>query len=150
MLKAEEAGTIESNLKGIAMGNAWISPVDATLTWGPLLLAAGLVDQAGHDNIQANAREAERLFNAGLYRESSFQWGATQMAVFDATTRVDFYDILTKMVAPNNINDTRLSNEGNQNSIFCALILKDVGVCLSRISAKFYLYLINILSSKFG
>ncbi|KOB74182.1 Retinoid-inducible serine carboxypeptidase [Operophtera brumata] len=58
----------------IAMGNAWISPVDATLTWGPLLLAAGLVDQAGHDNIQANAREAERLFNAGLYRESSFQW----------------------------------------------------------------------------
>lgn len=95
------------------MGNAWISPVDATLTWGPLLLAAGLVDQAGYDDIQANAIEAERLFNAGLYRESSYQWGATQMAVFRATTRVDFYDILTKMTAPNSVNDTRLNAEGN-------------------------------------
>lgn len=95
------------------MGNAWISPVDSTLTWGPLLLAAGLVDQAGYDGIQANARETERLFNAGLYRESSFEWGNTQMAVFVGTTRVDFYDILTKMQAPNSVNDTRLSGEGN-------------------------------------
>lgn len=95
------------------MGNAWISPVDATLTWGPLLLAAGLVDQAGYDNIQASARETERLFNAGQYRESSFQWGATQMAVFSATTSVDFYDILTKMQAPNSVNNTMLSAEGN-------------------------------------
>lgn len=81
------------------MGNAWISPVDATLTWGPLLLAAGLVDQAGHDHIQANAREAERLFNAGLYYESTAQWAATQQAVFRGTTRVDFYDIVNKMPA---------------------------------------------------
>jgi len=28
---------IEVQLMGFAMGNAWISPIDSTLTWGPLL-----------------------------------------------------------------------------------------------------------------
>ncbi|CAD0199722.1 unnamed protein product [Chrysodeixis includens] len=97
MREAEQEGTIGSNLKGVAMGNAWISPVDATLTWGPLLLAAGLVDQEGHDAIQAAAEEAERLFNAGDYVGSTAQWANTQGAVFQHTTSVDFYNILTKM-----------------------------------------------------
>lgn len=106
-VQAEQEGTIRSNLRGIAMGNAWISPVDATLTWGPLLLAAGLVNQAGHDEIQASAREAERLFNNGQYWASTAQWAATQSAVFRGTTNVDFYDILTKMPAPTGAPDTR-------------------------------------------
>lgn len=81
------------------MGNAWISPIDSTLTWAPLLLAAGLVDQAGYDHIQVQAREAERLFNDGEYYASTQQWRRTQWAVFDATTNVDFYNILEKMIA---------------------------------------------------
>ncbi|XP_050674161.1 retinoid-inducible serine carboxypeptidase-like isoform X1 [Leptidea sinapis] len=97
MREAEEAGTIRSNLRGIAMGNAWISPVDATLTWGPILLAAGLVDQRGYENIQRSAREAERLFNEGHFFNSTAQWGLTQSQVFAATENVDFYNILTKM-----------------------------------------------------
>ncbi|CAH2108104.1 unnamed protein product [Euphydryas editha] len=97
--EAELNNTIKSNLRGIAMGNAWISPIDATLTWGPQLLAAGLIDQAGFEDIQRNAREAERLFNIGQYVSSTAQWAATQQAVFRGTTRVDFYNILTKMVA---------------------------------------------------
>ncbi|XP_045532548.1 retinoid-inducible serine carboxypeptidase-like [Pieris brassicae] len=97
MREAEQNGTIRSNLRGIAMGNAWISPVDATLTWGPLLLAAGLIDESGYEDIQLQAREAERLFNAGQYYASTRQWAQTQSAVFRATTSVDFYNILTKM-----------------------------------------------------
>ncbi|KAG6456653.1 hypothetical protein O3G_MSEX009850 [Manduca sexta] len=99
MHEAEEAGTIGSNLRGVAMGNAWISPVDATLTWGPLLLAAGLVDEQGYENIQVAAREAERLFNEGQYYQSTAQWAATQRVVFASTRNVDFYNILTKMSA---------------------------------------------------
>ncbi|XP_075974956.1 retinoid-inducible serine carboxypeptidase-like [Anticarsia gemmatalis] len=110
MREAEQAGTIQSNLKGIAMGNAWIHPVDATLTWAPLLLAAGLIDQAGYNDIQTAAREAERLFNEGLYVESTAQWANTQQAVFRSTTSVDFYNILTKMHVPWNP-DTRTAYE---------------------------------------
>lgn len=95
ILQAEKEGTLKSNLRGIAMGNAWISPVDATLTWGPLLLAAGLVDQDGYESIQAAARKAEQLFNEGSYVAATNQWAQTQRAVFAATTSVDFYDILS-------------------------------------------------------
>lgn len=89
------------------MGNAWISPVDSTLTWGPLLLAAGLVDQEGYEDIQAAARESERLFNEGQYLQSTTQWANTQQVVFRRTTRVDFYNILTKMEVSASVPDTR-------------------------------------------
>lgn len=96
------------------MGNAWISPVDATLTWGPLLLAAGLVDEAGYEDIQENAREAEKLVNEGEYSEATLAWSLTQMAVFRATGNVDFYDITTKMPAPFGAGDTKMSAEGTK------------------------------------
>ncbi|XP_039751582.1 retinoid-inducible serine carboxypeptidase-like [Pararge aegeria] len=97
MSEAERAGTIKSNLLGVAMGNALIHPVDAILSWGPMLLAAGLVDQEGYEHIQESAREAERLFNAGFYVNSTMQWSQTQQAVFRRTTRVDFYNIFNKI-----------------------------------------------------
>ncbi|XP_023936523.2 retinoid-inducible serine carboxypeptidase [Bicyclus anynana] len=113
MKEAEKNGSIKSNLKGIAMGNAWIHPVDATLTWGPLLLAAGLVDQEGYEDIQAAAREAERLFDEGHFWNSTMQWAATQRAVFRRTTNVDFYNILTKMTVnlPDNFNAYELARD---------------------------------------
>ncbi|CAB3223806.1 unnamed protein product [Arctia plantaginis] len=111
MREAEKAGTIQSNLRGIAMGNAWIHPVDLTLSWGPLLLAAGLVDQTGYENIQTAAREAQRLFNNGEYYASTAQWANTQQAVFRGTTRVDFYNILTKMEVQSWMPDTRSAYE---------------------------------------
>ncbi|XP_063389518.1 uncharacterized protein LOC134672158 [Cydia fagiglandana] len=113
MHEAEQAGTIRSNLRGIAMGNAWIHPVDLTLTWGPLLLAAGLADETGYQNIQVAAREAERLFDEGLYVESTAAWAATQRQVFLATHNVDFYNILTKTqgFAPDTRTDYEIARE---------------------------------------
>ncbi|XP_052754687.1 retinoid-inducible serine carboxypeptidase-like [Galleria mellonella] len=107
--EAEQQGRLKSNISGIAMGNAWISPVDSTLTWGPLLLAAGLVDQEGYEHIQSEARKAESLFNEGQYVSSTQQWAATQRAVFQRTTSVDFYNILTKMSV--SLPDTRSDME---------------------------------------
>ncbi|CAG9785547.1 unnamed protein product [Diatraea saccharalis] len=111
MVEAQKAETIRSNLRGFAMGNAWISPVDAVLTWAPQLLAAGLVDDDGYNDIQVEARETERLFNLGAYVNSTIQWGATQQMIFHVTSNVDFYNILTKMPAPPNAADTRTASE---------------------------------------
>lgn len=33
-----QSGQIESNLITVAMGDAWISPIDSTLSWAPYLL----------------------------------------------------------------------------------------------------------------
>ncbi|CAG9113528.1 unnamed protein product [Plutella xylostella] len=69
MKEAEDAGTIKSNLRGIGMGNAWIHPIDLTNAWAPLLLAAGLVDQAGHDLIMEEAKKTEQLYNEGSFKK---------------------------------------------------------------------------------
>lgn len=34
----KESGKIKSNLISVAMGDAWISPIDSTLSWAPYLL----------------------------------------------------------------------------------------------------------------
>lgn len=39
VLQAQKAGTIKSNLKGVALGDAWVSPIDSVLTWAPFLLS---------------------------------------------------------------------------------------------------------------
>uniref|UniRef100_A0ABD2X994 Carboxypeptidase n=1 Tax=Trichogramma kaykai TaxID=54128 RepID=A0ABD2X994_9HYME len=36
--KAEKEGSIESNLKGVSLGDAWISPEDSVMTYAPYLL----------------------------------------------------------------------------------------------------------------
>lgn len=38
VMQAQKAGTIKSNLKGIALGDSWISPIDSVMTWAPFLL----------------------------------------------------------------------------------------------------------------
>lgn len=58
-----------------------------------------------YEEIQAYAREAERLFEDGQFAASTNAWAATQGAVFRATGSVDFYNILTKMAV--NSPDTR-------------------------------------------
>lgn len=42
-----ENGKIESNLITVAMGDAWISPVDSTLSWAPYLLQ--MVSEIEHE-----------------------------------------------------------------------------------------------------
>lgn len=38
-LQAQQQEKIKSNLKGVALGDAWISPIDSVMTWAPFLLA---------------------------------------------------------------------------------------------------------------
>ena len=40
MLYSErQAGNVRVDIRGFAMGNAWIHPVDSTLSWAPFLFA---------------------------------------------------------------------------------------------------------------
>ncbi|KAG7306425.1 hypothetical protein JYU34_009058 [Plutella xylostella] len=96
MKEAEAAGTIKSNLRGIGMGNAWIHPIDLTNAWAPLLLATGLVDQAGHDLIMEEAKKTEQLYKEGKFKESTAQWSETQFVLRSSTGPLDIYNILTK------------------------------------------------------
>ncbi|XP_029680616.1 retinoid-inducible serine carboxypeptidase-like isoform X1 [Formica exsecta] len=94
--RAQKAGTIESNLKGVALGDAWISPIDSTITWAPYLLSTGMVDTEGFKEIDAAANETRDKIETGQWREATNYWAYTQTIVLEKTYNVDFYNILTK------------------------------------------------------
>ncbi|KAL4715329.1 hypothetical protein ACJJTC_015100 [Scirpophaga incertulas] len=96
LVEAEKEGSIRSNLRGFGMGNSWISPVDSTNSWGPILLAAGLVGPGGYDSIMTAAKKAEDAFNEGLYVNSTTYWADTQREVFRMVYNVNFYNIFEK------------------------------------------------------
>jgi serine carboxypeptidase 1 len=79
---------------GFAMGNSWISPIDSTLTWGPLLYWMSLVDAEGERLIQEEGAKAQAAIAAGDWELATDYWASTEYVVINQTNGVDFYNIL--------------------------------------------------------
>lgn len=94
--RAQKNGTIKSNLKGVALGDAWISPIESVLTWAPFLLSTGMVDTDGFKKIDAAAQKVRKLVEIGAFTKATEEWANTQGVVLKNTYNVDFYNILTK------------------------------------------------------
>ncbi|RLU26384.1 hypothetical protein DMN91_000178 [Ooceraea biroi] len=95
--REQKAGTIKSNLKGVALGDAWISPIDSVLTWAPFLLSTGMVDTEGFKKIDAAAQKTKNQIDSGEWKVATEYWAQTQSVVFKETCNIDFYNILTKI-----------------------------------------------------
>lgn len=89
-----KAGKIDVTITAFAMGNAWISPVDSTMTWGPLLYQMSLVDEPGLEAIQTAATSCKKAVDEGRWTQATTLWRRTQRVVLTETHNVDFYDIL--------------------------------------------------------
>ncbi|KYN45011.1 Retinoid-inducible serine carboxypeptidase [Trachymyrmex septentrionalis] len=94
--RAQKAGTIKSNLKGIALGDSWISPIDSVMTWAPFLLNTGMVDTEGFKEIDAAAQKVKNNVELGNWRSATQEWSNTEMVILEKTDNIDFYNILTK------------------------------------------------------
>jgi hypothetical protein len=53
-----------------------------------------LVDDQGHDEIQAEAQKAKDAIAAGDWQAATDYWASTEWVVIDETHGVDFYNIL--------------------------------------------------------
>ncbi|CAL1686269.1 unnamed protein product [Lasius platythorax] len=95
--RAQKAGTIESNLKGVALGCAWISPIDTLMTWAPFLLRTGIVDRRGFDAIDTAAKETKDKVEARKWKQAFYCCANTYRIILTLTYNVDVYNILTKM-----------------------------------------------------
>ncbi|XP_076171336.1 retinoid-inducible serine carboxypeptidase isoform X2 [Ptiloglossa arizonensis] len=95
--KAQKEGTVKSNLKGVALGDAWISPIDSVMTWAPFLLSAGMVDTAGYNTISKAAQKTKEAVLSGKWYTATYLWNYTENIILKITNNIDFYNILTKM-----------------------------------------------------
>jgi serine carboxypeptidase 1 len=103
-----QAGTMEATVAGFAMGNSWISPVDSTMTWGPLLYQMSLVDDQGYDAIQRSAELCQRAVEEERWEDATDLWSTTEGVVIYRTHWVDFYNIL-KFTIPTGAGQSRSS-----------------------------------------
>ncbi|KAF5275998.1 hypothetical protein FQA39_LY00794 [Lamprigera yunnana] len=90
-------GSTRSNLKGVNMIDAWISPIDSVLNWAPFLLNTGAIDQQGYEAVEAGALHTRELLYAGKYREATDAWGQTEGIIMMVSKNVDFYNILKQI-----------------------------------------------------
>ncbi|XP_034480490.1 retinoid-inducible serine carboxypeptidase [Drosophila innubila] len=86
---------IESNLVSVALGDPWTSPIDSVLSWAPFLLQLGIVDQNGHDKIEAAALKTKNYVDTEKWTMATLQWSATQSVVLRESKGVDFYNVET-------------------------------------------------------
>ncbi|ALC43281.1 CG31821, partial [Drosophila busckii] len=90
---AIQRGEIESNLTSVALGDPWTSPIDSVMSWAPYLLQLGIVDQDGHDKIEASALKTKKYVDTGKWTQATLQWSSTQSVVLRESKGVDFYNV---------------------------------------------------------
>ncbi|XP_074870757.1 retinoid-inducible serine carboxypeptidase [Carettochelys insculpta] len=96
LYKAIHSGTIECNFLGAALGDSWISPLDAVLSWGPYLYSTSLLDDQGLVEVTAAAKKVMNAVNKKQYTLATELWSETESVVEQNTDNVNFYNILAK------------------------------------------------------
>ncbi|KAG5884146.1 hypothetical protein JTB14_021811, partial [Gonioctena quinquepunctata] len=91
---AARKGEIDCNLKGIGLGDSWISPIDSLLTWAPYLLNLGFIDRTGYESLMSEANEAVQAIEDGRFSEATEIWAYAESIVELNTYGVDFYNVL--------------------------------------------------------
>ncbi|XP_026283650.2 retinoid-inducible serine carboxypeptidase-like isoform X1 [Frankliniella occidentalis] len=99
LYEEQKAGNVLSNLKGVALGDSWISPIDSVMTWAPYLLHTGMVDTNGYNLIMKGALQTKDFVENGLWDEATDEWGNLEGDIDSLTFGVDFYNILSKIQA---------------------------------------------------
>ncbi|XP_030064239.1 retinoid-inducible serine carboxypeptidase [Microcaecilia unicolor] len=103
--KAIQAEEINCKFAGVALGDAWISPVDSVLSWGPYLYSTSLLDEEGFAEVSDSAKQVSDAVSRGEYKEATELWSRLEDVIEKNTDGVNFYNILTK--------DSPLTNELN-------------------------------------
>ncbi|XP_059473210.1 retinoid-inducible serine carboxypeptidase-like isoform X2 [Neocloeon triangulifer] len=111
MANAMRAGEIESNFKGVALGSAWISPIDSTTSYAPYLLQAGLIDTRRFKMIDEYAAKCRTLVEEGKWERATGCLSNMEFLIKVFTHQVDFYNIMYKTSPRRGKSDRRNDNQ---------------------------------------
>ncbi|XP_044014632.1 retinoid-inducible serine carboxypeptidase-like [Aphidius gifuensis] len=110
--KEQENKKIESNLKGIALGNPWISPIDSTLSWAPFLLQTGLIDYTDYEKINKQALEMKYAIEKGKWLIAQQKFRSTFAIIRKVTKNIDVYNF----IKPRSLYENSSSNVNDEKS----------------------------------
>ncbi|XP_029671006.1 retinoid-inducible serine carboxypeptidase-like [Formica exsecta] len=94
--RAQKAGTIKSNLKGVVLGDPWISPIDSVMTWAPYLLGMGMIDTEDFKEINTAANSTKDKVEKDQWLEAFHCCLYTSSIIFEKTCDLNIYNILTR------------------------------------------------------
>jgi serine carboxypeptidase 1 len=93
LLAAVAAGETKANLRGVALGDSWISPIDYVDTWGPFLRATSLMDSSELATLNREAvGPCDAAVAAGQWANATNLWADVENYV-SGFSCADFYDI---------------------------------------------------------
>ncbi|XP_060520139.1 retinoid-inducible serine carboxypeptidase-like isoform X2 [Cylas formicarius] len=110
---AVKNGTIKCNLKGVGLGDAWISPIDSITTWHTYLYNMGMIDKSAYGHFDKVVEEAKVAESQGNYTELLRIFFELENDIDSYTINADFYNILTPIRA-----DFRNKKNGFGNILF--------------------------------
>lgn len=93
---AIKAGTVNSNFRGVALGDSWIEPMDFVNTWAPYLYNTAEINQDGYDQISLWANRTQSACDRNQWETATNLWSVTETVVEEVSAGVDFYNILDR------------------------------------------------------
>ncbi len=93
ILAAVDAGKLQVNLKGVALGDSWVSGIDYVTTWAPFLRSTSILSEyAKTTHVDPLVEKCEdAVFNSNWTSATNY-WGAVEGAIGDVTNGVNWYN----------------------------------------------------------
>ncbi|XP_067003352.2 retinoid-inducible serine carboxypeptidase [Anabrus simplex] len=97
--KEIEAGNVQANLKGVALGDSWISPLDFCMSYANFLLNTGLVDYEGFEKINEAAQRVKGAVESERWEDAFYEVDTLFNLIQTQAYGVNVYNILCSVPA---------------------------------------------------
>ena len=93
LIKAVKANEMKAQLKGVALGDSWISPLDSTDSWSEYLLSLSLIDEKQKEDIDRYSRKIGNAISKGQGTLATKLWSSLEDLVEEYTGGINWYNI---------------------------------------------------------
>ncbi|XP_056635824.1 retinoid-inducible serine carboxypeptidase-like [Diorhabda sublineata] len=97
--RAQQNGEINTNLRGIGLGDGWVSSIEIVEAYADYCLNLGLIDDDGYNAIQGIAEQVKPALDNGEFVKAFNLWGDVTAEIEEKTYNVDFYNVLLRQAA---------------------------------------------------
>lgn len=116
--EAITAGSLDLNFGGVALGDAWISPLDSMYSWGNFLHTNSRLDASSAVLVNQNVDKTADYVRNRQFEEATISWSDVSNLVSELSNQVDFYNILEDDEAAASSSTTTMSTTTKRSRVF--------------------------------